>query len=59
VLKRKGGAILHETVKKQPVWRRHEWWHLPRNLGAGKLVKVAVLGKHHWKGGKGHFPYAL
>jgi hypothetical protein len=32
---------------------------MPSNLGAGKLVKVAVGGKLHRRGGKAHFPHAL
>jgi hypothetical protein len=59
VLKRWGGAITHGTVNKQASRRRQEWWHLPSNLGVGKLVKVAVGGKFHWRGEKRHFPCEL
>jgi hypothetical protein len=36
-----------------------KWRHMPRNLGAGKLVKVVVGGKLHWRRGKTHFPCEL
>jgi hypothetical protein len=44
---------------KQTGWRRQEWWPPPSNLGLGKLVKVAVRRKLHWRWGKGHFPREL
>jgi hypothetical protein len=59
VPKRGRGVIPHRTVNKQASWRRQEQQHTPSNLGVGKLVKVAVGGKLHWRGGKGHFPHEL
>jgi hypothetical protein len=56
---RGGREIPHGTVNKQAGWRRQELRHPPSNLGAGKLVKVAVWGKHHWRGGKRQFPREL
>jgi hypothetical protein len=49
-----GEALLHRTVNKQAGWRRQEWWTLPSNLGAGKLVKEAVVRKTPVERGKGH-----
>jgi hypothetical protein len=41
---------------QQAGWRRQKQRHTPSNQGAGKLVKVAVGGKLHRRGGKTHFP---
>jgi hypothetical protein len=51
VPKRRGGAITHRTVNKQAGQRRQERWHTLSNLVEGKLVKVAVGGKLHRRGG--------
>jgi hypothetical protein len=52
VPKREGGAIPHGTVNKQASQKRQKWCHPPSILGAGKLVKVAVGGKIHWRWGR-------
>jgi hypothetical protein len=53
VLKRGGGEIPHKSAGEG------RSVGTPQQPGAGKLVKVAVGGKLHKRGGKTHFPREL
>jgi hypothetical protein len=55
-MKKWGGSIPLGTLNKQAGRRRQEWFPLPSNLGAGKLVTVAVMRKATLERGEGALP---
>jgi hypothetical protein len=54
VLKEGGGEVPHNKLAGEGRSGAHA-----QQPGAGKLVKVAVGGKLHRRGGKTHFPHEL
>jgi hypothetical protein len=54
-----GRGILPRTVNKQAGPEKAGVAAHTQQPGVGKLVKVAVGGKLHRRGGKAHFPHEL